>query len=477
MSQVIVVGGGISGLAVAHRLQQIAPGVTITVLEQGQRPGGKIWTERTQGFQIEVGPNGFLDTKPSTAALCREVGLGDRLIPASKAAAKNRYLFLNGQLRPLPAGLRDFVQSDLLSWRGKIGLLLERFRGRGAGDNDESIDAFARRRAGNEVADVLADALVTGIYAGDARLLSMRAAFPRLVDLERQYGSVLKGLARVARQRRAEAAARAEPYQRPGKMWSFRQGLRVLIETLIERLKQPPVYGVNVRGAYAAAESGWRVQGDGQDAWMADAVVLACPAYQQAAILSDLDVELARLIEQIPYNRVAVVALGYRRDDVPSSLDGFGYIAPQRTRRDVLGVQWCSSIFPERAPAGMCLLRAMCGGWHRAEVAGWDEPRLVRAVREDLRQAMGIQAEPVLHHVISWDRAIPQYVVGHLERVARIEERAARHAGLFLGGNAYHGVALNDCTEQGERLAGAVHNYLNSASRRCQPPVGRRNGG
>jgi oxygen-dependent protoporphyrinogen oxidase len=217
-----------------------------------------------------------------------------------------------------------------------------------------------------------------------------------------------------------------------------------------------------VRSLRPSPQRGWLVQGDGQDVWSGAAVVLACPAYQQAAILSELDAELARLIEGIAYNRVAVVALGYRREDVPTDLDGFGYIAPQRTRRDVLGVQWCSSIFPERAPSGMCLLRAMCGGWHRAEVAGWDEPRLVQAVRDDLRQAMGIQKEPVLHQVIRWDRAIPQYLVGHPERVARIETRAAHHGGLFLGGNAYHGVSLNDCTEQGERLAAAVRDYLHA---------------
>jgi protoporphyrinogen/coproporphyrinogen III oxidase len=460
MAAVIIIGAGISGLAVAYRLQQLAPDLRVTILEQSQRPGGKIWTECIQGFQIEAGPNGFLDTKPSTTSLCRDVGLWEALIPASEAAAKNRFLFLDGGLRRLPGGLGDFVRSDLLSWQGKIGLLLERFRRRGASDGDESIEAFARRRAGRKVADVLADALVTGIYAGDARLLSMRACFPRLVELERQYGSVMKGLARVARQRRAEAAARGEPYQRPGRMWSFRQGLRVLIETLREQLKQPPIYGVNVRAVQPAAGSDWLVRGEGQDTWTSDAVVLACPAYQQAAMLSDLDAELARLMEQIAYNRVAVVALGYRRDDVPTNLEGFGYITPQRTRRDVLGVQWCSSIFPERAPPGMCLLRAMCGGWHRAEVAGWDDERLVPAVRDDLRQALGIQAAPVLHHVIRWDRAIPQYHVGHTTRVARIEERAARHAGLFLGGNAYHGVALNDCTEQGERLAAAVCDYL-----------------
>jgi oxygen-dependent protoporphyrinogen oxidase len=188
--------------------------------------------------------------------------------------------------------------------------------------------------------------------------------------------------------------------------------------------------------------------------------VLACPAYQQAAILADLEPELAERVGGIAYNRVTVIGLGYRQADVPVSLDGFGYIAAQRTRRDLLGVQWCSSIFPGRAPAGLVLLRALCGGWHRPEVAGWEDERLLQAVRCELRLALGIEAAPRFHHVIRWERAIPQYHLGHQERVAWIEQRVARHSGLFLTGNAYHGVALNDCTEQAEAVAGQVGRYL-----------------
>ncbi|HXG10878.1 MAG TPA: protoporphyrinogen oxidase [Gemmataceae bacterium] len=462
MPRVVIVGAGISGLALAYRLQQARPDAIITILEQRPRPGGTVWTERRDGYQLEVGPNGFLDSKPSTLALCRDLGLGEQLVPASESASRNRFLFLGGKLRPLPAGPISFLFSDLLSWRGKLAILAERFRRPRCDARDESIDAFVRRRAGREAAEVLADALVTGIYAGDPALLSVRAAFPRLVEWEEAYGSVLKGLMQTARRRRAEAAARGEPYPRPGRMWSLRPGLRLLIETVCDQLRQPPLLGVAVKRIerMAADRPGWVVRGEGDDRWPADVVVLACPAYQQAAILADLDRELAEQIDAIAYNRVAVVGLGYRRADVPVSLDGFGYLAPQRSRRDLLGVQWCSSIFPERAPAGHVLLRAMCGGWHRPEVVGWEDARLLEAVRADLRLALGIQAAPVFHQVVRWDRAIPQYHVGHLERVADIEQRAARHRGLFLTGNAYRGVALNDCTEQAERLAGRIAAFL-----------------
>jgi oxygen-dependent protoporphyrinogen oxidase len=450
---VVVVGAGISGLSLAFRLQQAAPWADITVLERGSRPGGVIWTARRDDFQLEESANGFLDNKPSTLALCRDLGLESRLVAASPEAARHRFILLGDRLKRLPAGLADLARTDLLSWRGKLRLLGERWRAPAPGLEEESVDAFARRRAGDEVADVLADAIVTGIYAGDPTLLSAPACFPRLVQYEREFGSVMKGMARAARQRRHEAGDSADTRVR---MRSFREGLRLLVETVSERLKRPPEFGVAVRRVERTSTGSWLLAGDGAESRLADAVVLACPAPEQAAILADLDRELAERIAGIPYNRIAVVALGYRREDVPARLDAFGYITPERSRRDLLGVQYCSSIFPDRAPPGFVLLRAMGGGWHRGELVDWDDDRLLAAVRQDLDRALGIAAEPRFHAIVRWPRAIPQYHLGHLERVAWIEARATRHAGLFLGGNAYHGVALNDCTEQAERIAGRV---------------------
>lgn len=464
MPQVVIVGGGISGLALAYRLQQAAPQAEVTVLEREARPGGKVWTEDHAGFRIETGPNGFLDTKPAVFELCRDLGLSERLLAASEASGRNRYLFLGGRLRRLPAGPIDLLRTDILSWRGKLALLAEPFRRR-ADRPDESVADFARRRLGREVAGVLVDAFVTGIYAGDPERLSLPAAFPRLAAFEAEYGSILKGFLQSARQRRRDVAARGRPSHRPGKMWSFPEGLRLLIETLSQRLRNPPQYSVHVRRIEPQTDGhpGWLVIADGHDAWPADAVVLACPAPQQAAILARIDDHLAAQIDAIRYARVAVLAFGYRQADVPLRLDGFGYLTPRREGRDVLGVQWCSSTFPNRAPDGMVLLRAMCGGWSRPEVVGWDDARLLQAAAGDLRQAIGIRAPPAFHQIIRWDRAIPQYQLGHRERVAAIEANAARHPGLFLAGNAYHGVSLNDCTEQAAVVAGRVAGFLREA--------------
>jgi oxygen-dependent protoporphyrinogen oxidase len=466
MPRVVIVGAGISGLALAYRLQERRPDVEITVLEACDRPGGAVGTECRDGFQVEMGPNGFLDGKPATMDLCRDLGLAGRLLAASPEAAQNRYVFLDGRLRALPNGPGQFLLSDLLSWRGKASLLMERFRPRRPDAGDESIASFARRRAGREAAELLADALVTGIYAGDPRLLSVRACFPRLPQLEGEHGSIMKGLARAARARRRQARRRqAQPVSAaPGKMWSLRDGLGAIITALCARLRRPPFTGVSVR-AVRKENNAWVVFALGNDTLNADAVVLACPAYQQAGIVADLDGELGERIGAIPYNRIAVVALGYRKRDVPGSLAGFGFIAPQRLGRDILGVQWCSSIFPGRAPECMVLLRALAGGWNRADVAGWDDERLAAAVRGELLLAQGIRAAPVFQHIVRWNRAIPQYLVGHLERVAWIEERSKRHPGLFLAGSAYHGVALNDCTEQAGLLAASVARYLVAGSR------------
>lgn len=200
----------------------------------------------------------------------------------------------------------------------------------------------------------------------------------------------------------------------------------------------------------------WTVHAEGGNSWSADAVVLTCPAHQQAPILADFDPDLAREIAAIPFNRVVVAVLGYRQTDVPKPLDGFGYIAPQNTRRDVLGVQWCSSIFPDRAPPGMVLWRALCGGVNRPDVLDGDDATILRACQREMQLVMGVRGEPVFTRIVRWPQAIPQYVIGHSARVARLEARLARYSGLYLTGNSYHGVAMNDVVEQAGFVASRI---------------------
>jgi protoporphyrinogen/coproporphyrinogen III oxidase len=458
--RVVIVGGGLSGLALAFRLRERIANVQIKVLEKRSQPGGNIVTVERDGFRVECGPNGIFDAKPHTIDLCRDLGLGDRLIAGSEASRKNRYLFLDGQLRALPTSLGSFLMSRVLSWRGKANLLLERYRRRPANlPEDESVAAFARRRAGTQIAKILADAVVTGVHAGDPELLSVAATFPRLPKFEREFGSVTRGFTATARQRRRDGL-------QPQRLWSFREGMRVLSDSLRDQLGDAIITGVGARRIERSANY-WVVHGDGKDRWEADAVVLTTPAHEQAGMVEECDPALAFEMWSIPYNRIAVVAVGYRQADLPRGLpNGFGFIAPQNTRRDLLGVQWCSSIFPERAPPGMVLWRALCGGWHRGDMVDWPVEKLIAAVRAELRLAMGVEATPAFTHVARWPAAIPQYLIGHLDRVKRIESKVAALPGLFVGGNAYRGVALNDCTEQAIVLADRVAGYFGRESAR-----------
>lgn len=461
MSRVVIVGGGLSGLAAAYRIRERVPGCEPVVLESSSRPGGNVWTERERGYTVELGPNGFLDSKPSTVDLCHSLGIRERLIPASEGSRKNRFLFLDDRMHKLPGSLPGILRTPLLSPRAKLKLLSEPFRARPTNvPPDESIAEFATRRFGREVSDIFIDALVTGIHGGDPAKLSVAAAFPRLPKFERECGSVIRGFQRAAKARRLAAQADGKPKPGPQRMWSFKDGLRTLIEALAGTVRVET--NVNVRRIEKASD-GWLVRGDGTDSWPADAVVVTCPAYRQAEMLADLDAAMANDIAGIDYAPIAVVVVGYRRDDVPGDLDGFGYIAPQRTRRDALGVQWCSSIFPDRAPPGFVTWRILCGGASRPDVMAWDDVTLLRRVHDEMKVTMTVRGDMAFHKIVRWPNAIPQYALGHPARVARIEAAAAKQRGLILGGNAYRGIAMNDCTEQAERIADEVTKLLSAS--------------
>jgi oxygen-dependent protoporphyrinogen oxidase len=453
--RVVIVGAGLSGLAVAFRLRALAPATEVLVLEPRPRAGGNLGTETHDGFRVETGPNGFLDSKPGMMRLCRDLGLADRLIPASEGSRKNRFVFANGAVQKLPGSPLGILTTPLLSPLGKLEMLAEPFRRRpGNAPADESVAAFARRRFGREAADIFVDALVTGIHAADSEKLSLPAAFPRLAEFERTHRSVLRGFLASMNQKKRDSASRREK-PAPQRMWSFREGLQVVVDALRERV--PVTTGVRVTRLERAG-GGWLVHGEGRDSWAADAVVLTCHAPEQAAAVASLDPVLAADMAAIPYAKVAVAALGYRTTDVPGTLasDGFGYIAPQNTKRDVLGVQWCSSIFPDRAPPGFVLWRVLCGGASRPDVYDLSDDELVRRCHAEMQLAMGVTGPPAFVRVVRWPRAIPQYHVGHLARVDRIEAAVAKFPGLFVTGNAYRGVAMNDVAEQAEAIAGKV---------------------
>jgi oxygen-dependent protoporphyrinogen oxidase len=464
--RLVVVGGGIGGLAAAHRAAELArergEPVELTLVESRARLGGTIATERADGFLIESGPDSFLSEKPWALALCRRLGVEDRLVGTDDRFRKT-FVLLHGRLHALPEGfqllaptrLAPFLRSRLLSWPGKLRMGLDLVLPRGAAD-DESLGAFVRRRLGREALERIAQPLVAGIYTADPDTLSLAATMPRFLELERRQRSVTLALWRAGR-RSPPAAAGAS-----GARWSlfvtFREGMEELVRALADRL---PPGSVRLKETVSGIErrDGWRLgllDGGGIDA---DAVVLAGEAHRSARLLRYVDPALAQLLAEIPYASSATVTLGYARAAIPHPLDGFGFVVPRIERRPILACTFSSVKYPGRAPAGFALLRVFIGGATNEGVLDGDDDALVTLARDELGRVLGVAAPPVLTRVARHPAAMPQYVVGHLARVEAIERAVAARPGLALAGSAYRGVGIADCIRSGEsaveRLLGA----------------------
>lgn len=459
MVNVAVVGGGLSGLAAARAVldegQRRGVGLAVSLLERDPVLGGKIRTTREDGFICEEGPNGFLDNKPATLALVKRLAVEERLLKSSDGARK-RYVFTDGQLKALPEDPLSFVRSDLLSIRGKLRLAAELFLPQGEAGVDESVAQFVRRRLGDEALEKLIDPMSAGIYAGDPNVMSLASCFPKVRVLEQQFGGLLKGM--LAMQKMAKAAGREGPQSAGpgGVLWSLQDGTAELIEHLAASLPRGAVRpGVAAEGLEPVGP-GWRVRTTDGGELVADAVVLAAPAYDAARLLRGHDERLGELLYAVPYVPAAVVCVGYAAEQLPRPLDGFGFLIPRAEGRRILGSLWSSSIFANRAPEGKVLLTQIVGGARSPELVGLDDAQLLRVVRDELAWTLGIQAEPCYVKVVRWERAIPQYVVGHGERLAEVQQRVGRLGRLFLGGNAYHGIGINDCTGHAPILAGQV---------------------
>ena len=450
---VVIIGGGISGLTLAWELRE--RGTEVLLLESGPRLGGNIQTRHQDGFLIEAGPNSFLDKEPAMRALTTRLGIEDRIRTADPAA-KRRYLYTRGRIRHVPSSPPAFLTSDVLPWGAKLRMVGELFSKRGP-DGDESLASFARRHVGRTATAVLVDAVQTGIFAGDVEALSVGASFPRLVELEKQHRSLVLGMARTQAQAR-KALPPGEGAPKPtGALCSFDGGLQVLVDALAQALGPAARTGGRLKGL-RREDAGWRlaVEEDGQQAELtAKQVVLAVPAYVAAGLLRPLDEKLAARVESIAYAPIAVVHLGFAPGTTPPP-DGFGFLVPTLERRRILGAIHASTTFPWRAEGGRILYTCMVGGAKRPDLVSQDEAALVSLAREELRELAGVTAEPILTEVFRWPLGIPQYNVGHLDRVAAIDDAAARQPGLHLTGNAYKGVGIVDCIRNSALLAASL---------------------
>ena len=459
MKQAIIIGGGISGLATAYLLREKAKTagleIGITLIEKERTPGGKIRSIKEDGYLCEWGPNGFLDNKPQTLELCRALQVDNRLMRSNDNARK-RFIFSNGILNRLPENGPSFLKSSLISWPGKLRLAMEPFIPQYSGSEDETLAAFGRRRLGEEALNKLIAPMVSGIFAGDPETMSLKSCFPRIAELEAQYGGLIKAMIRLAKQKKADIAAGkavASAAGPGGVLTSFRDGIQTLTDILTAELGMTVIRSGEETVSIAKGESvPWRVVTD-RGEYSADAVILATPAYASAGFLDEVDGDISAVLRQIPYATMTVVCFGYEKERITYDLNGFGYLIPKQEKLSTLGTLWDSSMFDNRAPEGKVLLRSMMGGACFPEYIKFSDAEVEQRVRFDLEKTMGISAAPSFIRIFRHEKAIPQYTVGHGKRLEALTGLVANHSGLVLTGNSYRGIGLNDCVAAAHRGA------------------------
>lgn len=448
---VAIVGGGISGLAAAYELQQ--RGIGVHLLEAGSRPGGVIRTDHIDGWVIDGGPDAILVQKPAAVALCRELGIADRL--THTLPPRTAYVMRNGVLHPLlegsflgfPLTAGSLARSPLFSVAGKLRMALEIVIPRGSGDEDESIGTFVRRRFGEEAVDYLAEPLLAGIHAGDVDRLSIRALFPRLIDAERETGSVL----------RAFRALKTQPSPN-GAFVSLPGGTGELVDALAGSLA-PGTIGIDTRVSELHRAGTLRLETTGGPI-TAGAVILAVPAYVAGSLLRAFDTTLAAFCDAVPYASTATVAFGFRRDQVSHPMIGTGFVVPRVERSALLAGTWVSSKWPGRAPQGHVLIRGFLGGGRDPHRLDATDDALIETARTELTELLNISGDPIVTRVYRFTRQSPQYEVGHLERVAAIEQRLAALPGVFVTGSGFRAIGIPDCVADGRATGAAAARYL-----------------
>ncbi len=460
--KIVVVGGGIAGLATAYYLQERAHRdnrpLEYVLVESSPALGGKIVSSHESGFVVEGGPDSFITQKTIALDLSRALGVGDDLI-GTNDPARQVFVWSRGQLRKMPEGvmliiptrLMPFIRSSLISWPGKLRMGMDAMIPPRRDHGDESLAHFVRRRLGSEALDRIAEPMVAGIYVADAEDLSLKSTFPRFLDMEDKYGSLLRG---IIAQKRASNGHKTT--SSTSMFMTLRGGLQELVDAIVSKLEPGSLLLNRTVTAVACEGDGYAIGLSDQTHLHADAVVLATPAYASADLIQKIDPALASLLRSIRYVSTATVSLGYKKSQVAHSLQGFGFVVPRSEHRKIMACTWSSTKFNYRAPEGHVLIRAFIGGSQAEHLAEQDEESLAQMARKELAAMMGITAVPVITKVYRWHKANPQYSVGHQERVAQIEQAVRRQPNLNLVGSAYHGVGIPDCIQDGLRAAEQV---------------------
>jgi oxygen-dependent protoporphyrinogen oxidase len=467
MKRIAIIGAGIAGLGTAYYLsklsQQGGKSVEIMLFEKERRLGGSILTEEVDGFLMEAGPDCFISEKPWALHLCRELGIQKEIINTSQQVRRT-FILWGGRLHDIPEGFMllaptsfwPFIKSSLFSLPGKARMGLDLIIPRKKSDKEEDLAAFVLRRLGREALERIAEPLVAGIHAGDPQTMSLQSTFPRFIDLEREYRSLIWGMYRRKRQF-------AHLVPRHTVFVTMRQGMEQLITALENSLPAENFYRrqkvtslEKIRGKSARTRP-YRLHIKGKKKVVeADAVVLATPAFTAAEIMQDLNGAIAQQLNAIPYCSTATINLTYKRSQIGHPLDGYGFVVPSLEKRNIMGTTFSSVKFAGRAPQGKVLLRCFVGGAKNEAIASWKDVKLLAAVRKDIEEILGIQGAPLLARIYRWPKAMPQYTLGHADQLSRIEQGLAQHPGIFLAGSAYHGVGISDCVHEAALTAQAV---------------------
>ncbi len=457
MKRFLVIGGGISGLAAAHRLCEISRASSekfeITLLEASGRFGGVIETRRRDGFLLEGGPDAFITDKPWALDLCKRLGLGNEII-ATNPACRRSFIVYKSKLVPVPEGfyliaptsLKALFANGTLSWPGKLRFLADIAIPPKKNGLDESVGSFIRRRFGKEALDRIGQPMIGGIYTADPGRLSLKATFPQFIEAESRFGSVIRGFLRE------ESAARQASGPRYGLFASLKGGVGSLVEALAAKM---PEVSLRLSSPVVRLQPGdrWTAVLSGGGVLEADAVCAALPARQAAGLLESFDPQTARRLKEASAESVATVNMAFRRKEIPHSLEGFGFVVPAVEKASLIGCTFSSVKFSQRAPEGMVLLRAFVGGPFQKEMMVKDDLSLERTVLEGLRRTLGIEAPPRFVSIQRYHEAMPVYTVGHLDWVEALEKELSKHPGLYVTGGSYRGVGIPDCIRQAEAAA------------------------
>ncbi len=453
--KITILGAGISGLAIAHRLEKA--GFEITLLEKKDEPGGSMETTFQGGFPVDFGPNSGLDTSPLIKELIKDVGLENEMIYANQKGDK-RYILKNNQLYPLPTNPIAFIKTKLFSAKAKICLLAEPFIKKSNDGYYQTISTFVERRLGREFLDYAINPFVAGVFAGDPDKLSVKSAFPKLYRLEEVYGGLIKGMIKGAKERNQ----RAEQSKQNAKMFSFKMGMQSFPRAISEKLEKTIKYNCTV-DKILKSEGKYKIvytQNDKTDEIITDIVISAIPAYQLEKVFEEIDAGLIPHLKTVYYPPVKVLYLGFKKKDIGRKLDGFGFLIPEKEKKSFLGAIWSSVIFPNRTDDDKASFTLFIGGSRSPELFEEESSLLIARVIKEFKGIMEIKNDPILIKERMWAKAIPQYHIGYIELERYFEKVEIKNPGIFLRGNFRGGISIGDCIINSELTCNRVLEYL-----------------